>query len=32
MKLTRIAALLLVLTFLLAGAAWAATDSKNPHH
>ena len=29
MKLTRIAALLLVLTFLLAGAAWAATDSKN---
>ena len=25
MKLTRIAALLLILTFLLAGAAWAAT-------
>ena len=28
MKLTRIAALLLILTFLLAGAAWAATDGK----
>ena len=29
MKITRIAALLLVLTFLLAGAAWAATDTKD---
>ena len=28
MKLTRIAALLVILTFLLAGAAWAATDTK----
>jgi hypothetical protein len=28
MKITRIAALLLVLTFLLAGSAWPATDSK----
>ena len=29
MRIIRIAALLLVFTFLLAGAAWAATDSKN---
>jgi hypothetical protein len=28
MKITRIAALLLVLTFLLAGAAWAVIDTK----